>query len=463
MTPSDTEKKLEFLEILLEKNPDVNEQYEAFINEPVDISDDNLLAEIQQEASELAAELEALNISDPDWEDYTPRHSGYIPEWEARMHIAEDMVLDLLDNHKAGIHSLLSKGKADVALLSLVAAYDACLQADLQDREETLGNAQTFLLGCMSDIQTGVIQKLTTVVVPNQQVVQFLETFFSHYKTRHKDNEAYLRFFEPLLLVLTGDKERAEYLNNLLDEKNVPRRYIPKVATELHNVTDNKEKWLEAAENVVEEDATVARKLLEEYRQNSYPDFIRIARKLWRVSRFKPVLAQFILDNTDRQKSPEFYKNVLLWVTANARSVTKYKLLRDVLNDKEKEAFIQKHKNNPVFYTRMLKQEQRFDEILQYIKKRRDSWHLNKMLSTILEPYPEESFTILEQKILTTLETERGRSVYQNIVEWVRLAGSIKGFDEQTRQLIHRLYNWKPALPALKDELRKAGVRADEL
>lgn len=459
MNRSETEKKLEFLHLLLEKNPDLKKQFEAFINESGERFNDNLLPYIQSEAEELIAELESLNISDPDWEYYTPRHSGYIEEWEAQMHMAEDLVMDVLDGHKAGINTLLSRGKADLALLSLVSGYEACLRADLQDEYDTLGDANFFLIESMNEIQTDVIQKLNSVVFPNRQAHQFLEVFFRHYKTDHEDDKEYLRFFEPLLLTISGDKERAAFLNKLLDEKQVPRRYIPRVATELYKVTEDKEKWQEQAENLFKEDVSVARNLLEEYSKTSYPDFIRIAQKLWDANRFRPVLAHFILDGIDRNKSPEIYKEILLWVTSNARSVPKYKLLRKVLGEKEKEVFIQKHVNDQVFYTKMLEQEQRFDEILQFIKNNRDSWHLNKMLSTILEPYPKESFAILEEKILTTLETERGRSVYQTIVEWVRLARCIKGFEEQAQQLIQRLYNWKPALPALKDELRKAGMR----
>ena len=35
-------------------------------------------------------ETEGLNLEDFDWEDYTPRHSGYIPEWAATQHLAEE-------------------------------------------------------------------------------------------------------------------------------------------------------------------------------------------------------------------------------------------------------------------------------------------------------------------------------------------------------------------------------------
>lgn len=461
MNRSEIKKELEFLHKLLEKNPDLKKQFEEFIQETEGPSHDDPLKFIQGIAGELKKELESLNISDPDWEDYTPRHSGYIEEWEAMMHMAEDLVTDVLDDYKTDIHNWFLKGKTDRALLGFIACYDGCLQTDLEDGYDTLGDASYFLEEEMRKMQDSVIQKLESVVFPNRQVIDFLKSFFSHFNKYHQDNEEYLRFFEPLLLELSGEKKRAAYMNELLDEKKIPRSYIPRVATELYKITGNKKKWLEESEGLVELDAKVARNLLEEYSQSSYDDFIRVAQKLWESGRFKELLAPFIFKNIDPDRSPEFYKNVLLWQTSNGRTSAKYKLLREVLAGDEKEKFIQAHKKNHVFYTKMLAQEQRYEEILQLVKRNRNSWHLNDMLTVILEPYPEESFKILEKKILTTLETERGRGVYQQVVEWLRLAKRIKNMEEHTNQLIHRLYNWKPALPALKDELRKAGMRRE--
>lgn len=460
MNNNETQKKLEFVNQLLHKNPELQRQYNEFIKEKDldDFNSEEMESFLLEEAGDLIQELNTLNISDPDWEYYTPRHSGYIEEWEARMHIAEDLVREVLEGYEAGLYDYLSRGKTDLALLIFTAGYDACLRTDLQDKYDELGDPKYFLKEEMREIQNRVIQKLQTLVFPDRQVFSFLEAFFNHFKKHHHTNEKYLRFFEPLLLILSGDKDRAEQMIDLLEVNQIPRRYIPRLSTELYKITKDTKKWKEEAEGLFEEDVEVARDLLTEYSQNSYTDFIRVARQLWQSGRYKKELAPVILESIDREQSPEFYKEVLLWLTSKERSIARYKVLREVLTPAEKEEFIQGHSRDQLFFTKILKQEERYDEILQLVRNSMNSWNLNKIIAPILEPYPKESFKILEQKILSTLETERGRSVYQDIVGWLRLARSIKGMNEQTNRLIHHLYNWKPALPALKDELRKAGM-----
>jgi len=459
MKTSETEKKIEFLDKLLEKNPKLKQQFVEYMRDAENLTNDDPSENILHMARELAKELETLDLENPNWENYTPRHSGYIEEWEAYMHMVEDMITDVLENHEMDLDVDFSNGKTDLALLGFVAGYDACLKAELKDEYDSLGNPVSFLKEEMSEMRKRVIQKLHSVVFPNRQVHDFLEAFFSHFKHYHHTNEEYLWFFEPLLLALSAERELAEHTIRLLEEKKIPRHYIPRLATELYKVTGNREKWMEEAEHLFEEDAEVARDLLLEYSQTSYSDFIQTAKKLWQADRFKRELASFIFEHIDQEQSPKFYKDVLLWLTSTKKSISNYNLLRNVLTGEEKEEFIQAHKENLVFFTRILEQEQRYEEILQFIKRNLGSLHFNKMLTSIIKPYPEESFNILEQKILSTLETERGRGVYKTVVEWLQLARQIKGMEVRTQQLIQRLYNWKPALPALKDELRQAGIR----
>lgn len=138
-------------------------------------------------------------------------------------------------------------------------------------------------------------------------------------------------------------------MNHLMDEKQIHRRCIPRLATELYKVMDNKEKWREEAEHLFELDVEVARDLLTEYSQTTYDDFIRIARQLWQAGRFRQELASFMFENIDREQSPEFYKDVLIWLTSSGRSISRYKQLRTILADQEKEEFIQSHKRNICF------------------------------------------------------------------------------------------------------------------
>jgi len=61
-------------------------------------------------------------------------------------------------------------------------------------------------------------------------------------------------------------------------------------------------------------------------------------------------------------------------------------------------------------------------------------------------------------KIQKLLKSERGRHSYQRIVEWLKLADRIPGFKAENRLFARELYQHKPNLPALKDELRKGGL-----
>jgi len=57
-----------------------------------------------------------------------------------------------------------------------------------------------------------------------------------------------------------------------------------------------------------------------------------------------------------------------------------------------------------------------------------------------------------------TLINERGRSIYEKIAKWMVLAKQLPGMQQDVMILIAKTHNHKPNLPALKDELRNAGV-----
>lgn len=50
------------------------------------------------------------------------------------------------------------------------------------------------------------------------------------------------------------------------------------------------------------------------------------------------------------------------------------------------------------------------------------------------------------------------KKLSHHIAGWLQLAYTIPGFKAETRLLARELYNHKPNLPALKDELRKGGL-----
>jgi pantothenate kinase len=53
---------------------------------------------------------------------------------------------------------------------------------------------------------------------------------------------------------------------------------------------------------------------------------------------------------------------------------------------------------------------------------------------------------------------KRSRSTYQKMAEWLVYSKEIEGQENRVNMLVKELYGHKPNLPALKDEIRKAGL-----
>ena len=85
-------------------------------------------------------------------------------------------------------------------------------------------------------------------------------------------------------------------------------------------------------------------------------------------------------------------------------------------------------------------------------------WQYAEVITPILTIYPEFCFRHIKNKAESTLQNNRGRSVYERVVSWLKLTQHIPGFEIEKRDLIRTLYNYKPNLPALKDEMHKAGL-----
>ena len=123
MTVNETEKKLEFFDKMLSKNPELQNQFKQSLSESANSEGNPCNTDSGKYVSETAhnfiKELETLNFSEPDWEMYTPRHSGYIPEYEAMMYLAEDMIAEICELFKHHIFGLLSQAEFDLGFLSL--------------------------------------------------------------------------------------------------------------------------------------------------------------------------------------------------------------------------------------------------------------------------------------------------------------------------------------------------------
>ena len=257
---TDIQKKLAFLNQLLERNSDLKNQFNEFMAgpapDPLEMMD--VQSFIMDESATFKEILDRLDLDDLDWNLYNPPYGYYIPEYEAREQVAEGMIKEEFDDLDANINGLFSDAKFQYGLLSLVGAYDACYKTEIHDPYETLYNIVEVLLSRLKKLQSSVIEQLDRTIIPDHQIFCFMEGLLDYYE--HGQNTV-LRFFEPLVLALLREKKHTQYLISLIQKKNIPSEHMPRIATEIFRLSGDREKWIKTAKSLIHQDIDVARNL----------------------------------------------------------------------------------------------------------------------------------------------------------------------------------------------------------
>lgn len=115
--------KLAFLEEAFRKYPDLKEDFLAFykpsgtpLKMTVSDPDDFILAS----KDSIIEELQSIDLNEPDWEDYVPRHSSYIPEYEAMEHMAEDQINEIIALNVNDVERYCAEKHFDLAFLYMI-------------------------------------------------------------------------------------------------------------------------------------------------------------------------------------------------------------------------------------------------------------------------------------------------------------------------------------------------------
>jgi hypothetical protein len=78
-----------------------------------------------------------------------------------------------------------------------------------------------------------------------------------------------------------------------------------------------------------------------------------------------------------------------------------------------------------------------------------------QVLTPISNVYPDECFDLIKNKCDTALRSlDKNRKTYNRMVRWLKVMTQINSRQQEAREYIKSLYNHKPNLPALKDEIR---------
>ncbi|NQV01711.1 MAG: hypothetical protein HQ542_03625 [Bacteroidia bacterium] len=460
---TDNAVKLQFLKDALQKNDALRNQFtrycESLHSNPKKKVQEKPLKTISEACEKLNAELESLDFEDMDWRNYVPRHSGYIEDYEAYENFAEDQLNEILDAWKNNIGKCVNNGELELAVCQCLGSYDACWMSNIKGSADIFEDMTETLFQHHQEVITETVDAMDGAVKSEEQAILASEAILNHFLEKYQETSDFLRYFEPLLISLTETTYTAETVVKKLETSGIDESLAPRLAVKLASFDNDPLIWREKAEEFMEADLEVAKQLLDHYWTEDPECFRLVGKKLFGEHRRE--LCDFFSERLYPMFDEEFYKEVLRFKTLRDRDIDLYESLREYLNEEEKQRFIDDIDWDMGFRINILSIEKKFSEILRMAQKDvLHTWHFTELIIPILNIYPAEVMELIRIKCADTLTNHKKRSGYQRISEWLRLSLQINGMEEEARHLIHDLYNRRPALPALKDEMRKAGVIA---
>jgi hypothetical protein len=461
---TETSVKLNFLHSLLLKNQDLQNQFVEFCKQTSSQSEKPLdhkavIKTIKGISGKFKTELETLDFEDIDWSSYVPRHNGYIEEYEACENFAEDQLTDIFNGWKAQVSRLIANGNISEASHVLLGAYDACVSATINGADDLYDHPTDNLLQFHKQLMMEVVPDIEATVKSDDQSTWAITAIFASYQKNHAGMTDYLKHFEPFMITLVENKNVADRILTTIQEKAIDEALMPGFTVKLYSFVASPAEWAKKAGQFLYDDLDVAQQLLDYYWINDPGAFLKHGKKLFELYPYE--LCDFFRERLFPMFDRDFFRDVLWFKTERDRTTALYEELREYLDDKDKLEFLEKIRFDNVFKVKVLEMEQRYDEILDLVRKEvTHTWNFPELITPILNVFPQEAFELIKVKITYTIKNERSRSSYKHICVWLKLALQIHDREDDTRHLIHELYNRKPALPALKEEMRMAGVVA---
>lgn len=456
----DIDLKVDFLTKLLEKDTDLQEQFLQFVQG--NRLDEIAGVQIEEVSEEICDRLSKIDI-EVEMEDYCGHHRGHFYYDDNFSDKAEEILTNVMHpfydqalyylhrgNSLDGTRTIL--GMYELPLVELPYIDDDAFFVFGDDLEGHVADkANHYFKKFSIEISKTVIsfddkKRLTNLLI--ERYMQFLEAYP-------------LEGVESFFLSIVDEPDIAEYvLEKLKESELVYESCIAPVLLTISNLTKNSELFLEVGEEFYLENREVALQLLAKYSETkNHEAFAKIAMNILEKKSDK-AYASYIMENIDKERYPKVYIQALKNYIKSEHSILHYKKLREAIELSERLAFIQNFKIYPSFQANLLSMEGQYEEILNLAKTKKCSYEFPSIISLVIKIYPDDSFELIKACCEKGLSSEgRGRDTYQEMAKNLKLMLNIPEKREALKSYIwDRLYNHQPRLPALRDELNKAGL-----
>jgi len=465
---ADTQKKLDFLKQILDKDTDLQSQFYEFslsTNEkPVSISH----VDIDKIKEELFDALTSIDF-DYIFESHDPYSYGYYDD-EGYIDDAYESILVELRPYTERAVNYFKKGNLTDGLRILTGMYEGIQNLpDIDDYNyDIFGDSYEFeVFELLKDEFKRAFDVFEATVKSEQHVKEAIDLLLSRYEyyqnaEQDEENEPFiynLKVFERVFIALIINQPTAVYLEESMTKHKLENSLsMAYVSLKLAEDYGNEKTWIEAAEKFAAFESPIAKQLLEKYKiKNEFEDFNRISELVF--SKWPDKFNLYLVDNLDKEAQKDLYLKALKHYTTHSRSIQHYKILREYLRDDERIKYVdnQKGSYDLGFYINLLEIEKRFADILKTAKAQNAYYSdYTFLLRPIVNIYPDDCFEIIKKVCNNEMTSpNRNRNTYERMAGLLNVMLKIQSKQNETLQYIRALYNHKPNLPALKDEFRK--------
>lgn len=452
--------KLDFLNAIIINNKEMQTAFMNFASagdhyqtEP----DYKYFLEIVRDTAEMYHDkFEFVDPDNPDWDNYISPHEGYIPDYEAAQYATEQEFRRIFEDFEIEAVYTIIEQKVETLTAMIIGLYEARKDVEVNDEYDSFPELDEFLLQEHQIILGQIIKKLRLAALSQDTIITTTALFFKYCGEKYSGHSFFMSHFEEYLMTVAEKSNNPEEILTQLDQSGIKRKSMPRLVLLLNQMTGNSTEWLGSARQYYQYSKDVARQLLEYFFNNSKPDFLVLARELF--DKDKNHWAQALRDFVTPELDKPLFVDVFCQLTINQKQIEDYHKLQAHLPPERLENLLVKIDWDKSFKVQILAAEQRYDEIRTIVEQNPNDWSYPELIKPILEIFPAFCFDQIKRKAHRTLANERGRSVYQRIVELLLLADTIPGHKAENRILARELYNHKPNLPAMRDELRRGGL-----
>ena len=452
--------KLKYLDAIIGQNNKLKEEFINFVKgvegKSEGLSYEGFVEIVQDILNDYKDQFEMVDTENPDWESYNPPYSGYIEDWEAYKYASEQEFEAIFEDFRNKAINAIVEQSPDKLIAMLIGLYEATQDADIEDEVCSFDDVNDHLLSEHKNSLNAIIDKLRLGALAENKIGSAFDLFLQYCANEYPENSFFPAHFEPLLIALSEKSDNPAHLLDLLVQSGIDQDSMPELLLFLNKKSGNATEWLKSAQRLYKQNVAVAQALLEYYFEADMPAFLATARELYPTSNY--MWAEFLRQYLTPQLDKNLFVEVFRKLTVANRDIEPYYKIREFLTGTEFQNLLEEIKWDIAFRVKILEVEERYPDIKIEVEKNTDSRHFAEIIVPILKVYPEFCFRKIESLTTSTLQTARGRHIYELIASWLKIAMAIPGFEAESQRLILQTYTHKPNLPALKDEMRKAGL-----